>query len=244
MASWCDLTSGGVRTAVLAALALSAVNSAMGAVLLSESVSVNTAIPDGSSTGLESIHTVVAPLSSITSISVTLSIAPKAGESAFLGDLYAYLRHGDSISILLNRPGRRADESAGYDDDQPLSVTFQDGSQDIHSYRVSDTTPLTGPLLGTFSPDGRATDPDAVLVTDDRTRMLDVFLGADPSGDWTLFVSDLSGGGAHELLNWGLEMDATLVPEPEVFAVAAGLVGWMTWRFFVRRNRQEPKPSQ
>jgi len=199
-------------------------------ILISETVPVGAAIPDDQSSGIQSTRTITAVPASITGMTVTLSIDPVAGQSAFLGDLYAYLRHGDAIAILLNRPGRRADETAGYDDDQSLSVTFSDTGTDIHTYRPVDTTPLAGPLSGIYAPDGRLTDPDSVLVTDARSNGLDVFTGADPSGDWVLFVSDLSGGGAHEFVSWGMEIAAIEVPEPQVWILAAGLCGWIGWR--------------
>ena len=199
-------------------------------ILISETIPVGTAIPDDSSSGVQSTHTVTAVPASITGLTVTLSIDPVAGQSAFLGDLYAYLRHGDAIAVLLNRPGRRLGETAGYDDDQSLSVTFSDVGTDIHSYRTVDTAPLVGALNGVYAPDGRLTDPDSVLVTDARSNGLSVFAGADPSGDWVLFISDLSGGGAHEFVSWGMEMTATEVPEPQVWVLAAGLCGWVGWR--------------
>lgn len=196
----------------------------------SQTYAIGLDIPDSNSLGRLDIQGVSLTDVYINGISITLEIDPSPGQSAFLGDLYAYLEHDGVTSVLLNRPGRRIDELAGFDDNQPLNVTFADGAPDVHSYRVSVSTPLAGALTGTFSPDGRATDPGSVLATDARTLPLSGFLGLNGTGDWRLFVADLSGGGEHRLTSWRLDLQTTAVPEPAVWCAAAGLAGWALWR--------------
>jgi hypothetical protein len=54
------------------------------------------------------------------------------------------------------------------------------------------------------------------------------------SGNWTLFVADLSSGDVSTIANWGLSI--TTVPEPG----AAGLLLLGGAAFFSRRRRQTP----
>jgi subtilisin-like proprotein convertase family protein len=174
-------------------------------------------IPDGSSSGIARLLNVSAPGETITDVEVDLSLAAFGGDSAFLGDLYIYLSHGSELSVLLNRPGRTTTATAGYGDDQPVNVTLAtSGASDIHNYRLalggSATTPLTGPLTGTWQADGRAVDPSTVLDTSPRTAGLDVFIGDAASGAWNLFAADLSTGAQHQITGWTLRI--TTVPEP------------------------------
>jgi len=174
-------------------------------------------IPDGSSSGLASLITIAGNSESVVSAEVQLQIEAAPGQDAFLGDLYVYLSNGTDKAVLINRLGRTATSLAGYSDDQTLNVTFSStGASNIHNYRVvlngNATTALTGPLTGTWLPDGRDIDPALVLDTDASTAGLDVFADAAVSGDWTLFVADLSGGGEHRIISWSLTLET--VPEP------------------------------
>lgn len=211
-----------------AALLLSGPEAWAGTFLQSYSVAAD--IPDDSSNGLLNSQTVSITEPTITAVSVGLTIDPSPGQSAFLGDLYVYLEHNSKIAVLINRPGRTATELAGYDDNQSLSITLADGSPDIHTYRLSPSTPLTGSLTGTWGPDGRATDPRSVLATDNPTQLLGGFDGGDANGTWNLFVSDLSGGGAHRLASWTLNVTTAAVPEPQAWLAGCGLVAWAGWR--------------
>jgi len=130
----------------------------------------------------------------------------------------------------------------GYGDVHGLAVTFaDDASADVHFYRQvlsgSHTTPLAGPLTGTWQPDGRAADPDSAVWTADRTALLSGLAGTDPNGDWILHVVDLSPGGAVTLEGWGLEL--VPVPEPQTAGVVllAGLLVWAAWRRPAASNR-------
>ncbi len=222
-----------------AAVLLSAQNTGAGIFL--QTYTVGTDIPDDSSNGLLNSQTVAMAEPTITSVSIGLSIDPSPGKSAFLGDLYVYVEHNSALSVLINRPGRTASELTGYSDNQSLSITLEDGSPDIHGYRVSASTPLSGSLTGTWGPDGRATDPRSVVNTDARTQPLGAFTGANANGTWNLFVSDLSGGGAHRLAGWTLSITTAAVPEPQVWIAGCGLFAWAGWRG-VRTSRKRSVP--
>lgn len=180
-------------------------------------------IPDGQPEGVSDTIEVTLPEGQwIEQFSVTLDLVG-TGSGGFNGDLYVTLVHGSGYSVLLNRVGRTADAPFGYSDSGLSSVTFSsDAPGDIHLYREflfsNPSTPLGGPLTGTWLPDGRATDPDSVLGTDPRTATLDSFLGDSPNGEWTLFLADLSPGGETKLQSWSIAI-TTAVPEPSSAAL-------------------------
>lgn len=165
---------------------------------------VNTTVPDNSPIGLVS----VIPVSSneqVVSVELHLHIT-----GGWNGDLYAYLEHNGVISVLLNRPGRTADNLAGAAS-SGMSVTFSDDAQfdDIHT-AISNT--LGESVTGFFQPDGRAADPDTVTDLSPRSLFLSGFQGLDADGDWTLFIADLGAGDESFLVDWTLTL--TTVPEP------------------------------
>jgi subtilisin-like proprotein convertase family protein len=178
-------------------------------------------IPDGSPSGLASVQTVTgSEILLVQSVKVTLNVTGN-----FNGDLYAYLQHGSGMAILLNRPGRTGIDLFGYDDGG-IGVTFDDlAAEDVHTYQEQ-TIPGSGnPLTGTWIPDGRAVDPNLVVATDPQTAMLNSFAGGDANGEWTLFVADMSGGDAHQLVSWSVEVNG--IPEPGTVALlvmGAGLL--------------------
>jgi subtilisin-like proprotein convertase family protein len=190
---------------------------------------LNQSVFDADESGISDSRTIDFSIGLITDVNVTLNLEGR-GLGAFNGDLYVTLTHESGYSVLLNRPGRRSDNTVGYGD-SGLNVTFDDTAVngDIHSYRLtlngSNTTPLrTSPLTGIWAPDGRGVDPDLALVTSPRDKPLSSFNGLNPDGVWTLFVADLETGGTAKLVSWGLEI--TAVPEPGVYglATAAGLL--------------------
>jgi hypothetical protein len=196
----------------LVALGLSAAQTSA----LSFNYSVGTDIDDGSNAGLQNTQTIVDPVGPLTSVEVSLNLAPVAAVGGWLGDLYAYLRHTDSsgtrTSILLNRIGRTAADPAGLGDGPAVNITLASGGSDIHLL----SSISGGSLTGTFGADGRAIDPSIVTEADARTAGLDIFNGADPNGDWTLFIADLSGGNQYRLESWGLTLESgtsSSVPE-------------------------------
>lgn len=206
------------------------------------------AIPDGRGTGLADTRVISLTGSIITDVDVSLTLQGTGPGGGFNGDLYVTLLHDGIFTVLLNRPGRRADDPFGYDDNG-LAVTLDDSaSADIHSYRLSltgdETIPLAGILSGHFQPDGRASDPGAVLASDARSFRLEAYQGLDPAGEWTLFAADLEAGGELRLRSWGLTIttrSATDLVIPEGSA-ALTIGGWLAvgavYRL-VRRSRPE-----
>jgi subtilisin-like proprotein convertase family protein len=185
---------------------------------------VNQAIPDGDASGLASSLHLTGISDPIVSLQVNLNLS-----GTYNGDLYAYLVHDGGFSVLLNRVGRTSNNDLGYGDGG-FNVTFFDGAAngDIHNYRSSlfgnASTPLSGPLTGNWSPDGRQSSPFGVTDADARTALLSSFDGLDPNGDWTLFVADLSGGDLHQLDSWGLEFGAPVPSVPENGSTATWLL--------------------
>ncbi len=176
------------------------------------SFSPNLAIPDGNLQGVNDVRTVTTAIHSLVDLKVKLKIV-----GTYNGDLFCSLRHGSGYTVLLNRPGRRAGNSFGYGDqgfDMTFAVTSTNG--DAHVYRQklfgNNNVPLTGPLTGTWVPDGRATDPRFVLDTDLQTLSLNSLKAVDPNGQWTLTVADVSAGDLSTLVSWGLEFTGPNAP--------------------------------
>ncbi|MGI9244543.1 MAG: PEP-CTERM sorting domain-containing protein [Verrucomicrobiales bacterium] len=195
-------------------------------------------IPDASLTGISRSLVLTAPGHSITSVEVEISLAPVAGSAAFLGDLYFFLTDGTTLVTLANRPGRDTMRPDGYDDDQSFSVVFADSADaDFHLYRESVTgsedLPLTSPLGGAFQPDGRTTDPTAVVSGDSRDSQLADFSGLSAERTFTLFAADLSLGAVHEIDRWSLSVET--IPEPSPAALLALLLGGLG---FVRSRQR------
>lgn len=166
------------------------------------------AVPDGNASGLHDVRTIASAITNISGLKVRLKVT---GE--FNGDLYAYVRHSTGFSVLLNRVGKTAANSAGYDD-SGFNVTFESGaaSGDIHLYR-SVTTPAAGaPITGTWEPDGRSADPASVTEASTRNALLSSFHGLNAAGEWTLYLADLESGGTHALTEWELEICGAVHP--------------------------------
>lgn len=161
------------------------------------------AVPDGNPVGLGNLQSVTTSITSIEDISVTLDLS-----GDFNGDLYAYLQHDTGFAVLLNRIGRTAVAPFGSAGSGiTIALNDHDGSHpDVH---LADSG---SPLVGTFGSDARAVDPDLVTDTSARTADLTAFTGLDATGDWTLFVADLSSGGSHTLNSWSMTISG--VPEP------------------------------
>ena len=168
----------------------------------------NRLVPDGNAAGLGDVRTISSAIGNITSLKVGFKLT---GE--FNGDLYVYLRHSSGYTVLLNRPGKTAGNSAGYAD-SGFNVTFQDGAAngDVHLYQ-SVITPADGsPLTGTWQPDGRTNDPANVTDAAARATALSSFNGLNAAGEWTLFVSDVESGGTNMLTEWSLQISGGAYP--------------------------------
>jgi subtilisin-like proprotein convertase family protein len=168
----------------------------------------NRLVPDGNAAGISDLQTLSSGLSTITSLKVRLKII-----GDFNGDLYAYLRHANGFTVLLNRPGKTTNNPEGYAD-SGCDVTFQDGAAngDVHLYQAILTPAPGAPLTGGWQPDGRTNDPALVTEADPRVTALANFNGLDPGGGWTLFVADLKSGGTNRLTQWGLDLTGQAAP--------------------------------
>lgn len=178
---------------------------------------VNLPIPDNNASGIASTKEFSTSIKRLGDVNVTLSVS-----GTYNGDLFGYLTHESGFSILLNRVGRTAVNSLGYGDGG-LNLKFDDDAAngDIHTYRLKlggdASAALSGALTGTWSPDGRLTDPGTVRDSDSRTAPLFSFFELDPNGKWTLFLADMAPGGTSTLTGWGLEV--TAIPEPSNIAI-------------------------
>ncbi len=204
----------------------------------------NAAVPDGNPSGLVSVLDVPDGIGSILDVDLSLTISG-VSYGGWNGDLFVLLSHGGTASILVNRPGLTAANPFGYGDNGLHDVLFDDeaASGDFHIYQTLSGAPGDSefPISGAWQPDARATDPDLVLDTDLRSRFLSSFDGVDGSGEWRLFIADLSRGGSFELVNWELRLASDplgRVPEPATgiilaaatVLVAAGIRVWPTRR--------------
>ncbi len=172
---------------------------------------VNTVIPDNNDIGYSDTHTLsVAGIDNIETVTVNMDFS-----GGWNGDLYAYLVHDSSVAVLLNRAGLSVINPDGAGS-SGLNINFSDtAASDIHT-----AIPLSGGVVtGTYQPDGRTTDPLAVLDTDPRTAMLSSFTGQNANGSWTLFVADQSPGSTSTLTSWSLSV--TGVPEPSSAVLGA-----------------------
>jgi len=180
------------------------------------------AVPDGNPAGWSDSRTLPVPGSEmITDVDVRISMG-----GGWNGDLYAYLAHSSNpaAAILLNRPGRTAGNGFGFSD-SVLTITLDDAAAngDSHSYQSAAGYAAAIGNNSPFQPDGRAVSPLTVDGTEARTAMLSLFNGmSSPSGQWTLFVADLSGGDVTTVNSWGLNI-TTAIPEPG--AVLLSLLG-------------------
>jgi len=188
-------------------------------------------IPDGDASGLAS-QIAVTSTDLVTSVTLTLVTS-----SGWNGDLYAYLEHGGVISVLLNRAGLTAGNSAGAAS-SGMNVTFSDAETvDVHT-GLSNT--LGALATGTYQPDGRLADPDVVLDSSPRTLSFSGFTGQVASGDWTLFIADVAGGETATLDSWSLSLTTepagtSAVPETSTSLglLALGAGGLLTRRRFI-----------
>jgi subtilisin-like proprotein convertase family protein len=185
---------------------------------------VDQSIPDNDPNGFVSVQTISVPFDSIGELRVTLET-----EGGWAGDLYAYLQHDSGFSVLLNRPGLTSLNAAGFAGSYTITLADNAGV-DIHLASPGSS----GNLTGLYQPDGRETDPSSVLDTDSRTAMLSGFTGANPNGEWALYMADVSAGDQTRLVRWGLDITPASVPVPEsgstLPALAAATGGLALWR--------------
>jgi subtilisin-like proprotein convertase family protein len=199
-------------------LALSVVTIQAQVTVTNQFSGVNKVIPDGSAMGIADTRRIIAPgISTITDLQVQLTI-----EGGVNGDLYCYLVHDTGFVVLVNRPGRSAENPVGYEDGGFNATFTSQATNDFHCYQE-----CTGPSFKAVSgsacvssvvcaPDGRETDPNRTTESSPRTKGLASFAGLNPNGQWTLFVADLSSGAQGTLKNWGLVITGTADPAREL----------------------------
>jgi hypothetical protein len=174
-------------------------------------------ILDGNTSGWFDTHTVSGLTGSITSVSVNLTVT-----GGYNGDVYAYLSYNGVLIPLLNRVGVSSTDAFG-SAASGMTITLADSglNGDIHTY-AGLTTPT-----GAYSPDGRMINPVTGAPVDfdaaGTKTFANTFGGMTPNGDWTLFFSDVSGGGGNSTISsWSLDI-ITAVPEP--INIALGVFG-------------------
>jgi len=195
--------------------------------------SINTDILDDNPNGVLSTINVSGLLGTVSDISVSLNVA-----NGYNGDLYAYLVGPEGgFAVLLNRVGVGGTDWFGYGDGG-LDVQFTTGAtNNIHFYQNSDySLNGGGQLTGTWAADGRNIDPNTQISPPSAfdnaptTSNLNLFLGGDPNGDWTLFIADESGTFQSTWINW--QLDLVAVPEPatlQFLATFGGLAAAGVW---------------
>src|SRR6266550_1583713 len=168
----------------------------------STNFTVGATVPDADLSGMASAKIVSTPISYVTKVKVNVKLT-----GTFNGDIYCYLAHGGTNSILLNRVANSTTSDKGFD------VVFDDASTngDVHVYRTK-TGILSGPLTNSWVADGRRTNPTKVVTGDPRTALLNVFNGMNPNGEWVLFVADMEAGDIYTVDNWGLEITGYTPP--------------------------------
>jgi subtilisin-like proprotein convertase family protein len=188
---------------------------------LFSSGALNQAIPDGNPSGFANTLTVNGLGVSVVSVSVGLQVT-----GGWNGDLYAYLTHGDTLVVLLNRPGRSGNSPFGYGDGG-FNITLGALGDDIHAYQNIGTgysTALANPDYA-WSADGRKVDPNTVTFGSERSTSLGDYAGMNPNGTWTLFFADMSGGSVSTLAGWSLDIEAVPEPVPVALGIAGGVFG-------------------
>jgi hypothetical protein len=194
----------------------------------------NGLVPDGDPSGWSDSRTLSSvPITSISDLNVSLTITGGA-----VGYLIIYHSNGSHAAILLNRPGKTLSDDFGFAD-EGFNVTFDDSGTNGDSHLT-----FTGPLLLTASswePDGRLTDPFAVLDSSPRTNFLSGFNSSNPNTTWTLYVADTVSGSSSSVSSWGLAINTpSVVPEPSS-SLATTLT--LSWALSLTRNRRRHRLS-
>jgi hypothetical protein len=197
---------------LLTALLLSA-GTATAATIVTETFTMSTAsiIPDGDLSGVVQTINPVTTIDTVDNITITLNTT-----GGWNGDLYAYLWHNGTLSVMVNRPGRTLANPIGSATSGMTLMLSDAATTDLHL--------ATGALSGTFQPDGRDIAPSAALNTSPRTDALADFIGQTASGDWRLFIADVSSGDQANLTSWSITLTGP-VPEPSSALLLLPLAG-------------------
>jgi subtilisin-like proprotein convertase family protein len=194
---------------------------------------VSTIVLDDNPNGVFSTINVGGLLGTVSDVSVSLDIA-----GGYNGDLYAYLVDptGD-FAVLLNRVGVGGSDPFGYGDTGLDAMFTTTATDNIHFYQNLDYhLNGAGQLTGIWAADGRNLVPDTLssppplFDTASTTNTINLFLGTNPNGDWTLFIADMSGSFQSTWIDWQLDM--ITVPEPatiQFLATFGGLAAAGAW---------------
>lgn len=204
---------------------------------------LNIAIPsDDLNSGVANTITLAnTGIASITSLTVNLDLT--GSPTAWNGNYYAYLTHGSSLAVLLNRVGT-VDASNPNDfgyADNGFNVTFSDSGYDVHNYQNIVNPANGGQLTGVWSPDGRNISPLSVTAATPRTALLSSFNGLAADGGWTLYILDASSDSSGTLASWGLTVTGAPVPVPESGPGLAGAFGLIVALFVLMRVKRPLK---
>ena len=184
-----------------------------------EDFAVNQVIPDNDETGFQDTQTLSGYGNLLQSLEVRLRFSSAPADFAYNGDYYVTLQHDSGFAVLLNRVGRTAGNSLGYDN-TGFDLTFTLAGNDVHLYQnYAPSYDGEGRLTGNWGVDGRNVDPSAVLDTDAQTATLSSFTGVNPNGNWTIFVADVNLNGRATFDSWGLNV--TTIPEPATWGLLA-----------------------
>jgi subtilisin-like proprotein convertase family protein len=213
-----------MKRLLLISLALAALGMQSQAAWINQSISGsenfynNGFIPDGNFSGLASTMTLNdTGLVGSGGVQVTLNIS-----GGWNGDLFGYLVHDSGYALLLDRTGSAPSSPYGFSN-SGFEVVLADSSStsisSVGSYSSLDS------ITGTYKSQG--TSLDGVGGS---------FYNTSISGEWTLFLADMSFGDQSQLTGWSLSIDA--VPEPStwamiIFGVAFG--GWQLWSWRMKR---------
>jgi subtilisin-like proprotein convertase family protein len=207
---------------LLGGILLSSLRPLVAADILTETFTMSTAvtIPDADLSGILQTITPTVNISSLDLVTVTLNTT-----GGWNGDLYAYLWHEGTLSVLVNRPGRTTANPDG-SATSGMNLTLADSAAtDLHL--------APGALSGTFQPDGRDLHPLLSMDTSVRTDALSDFLVTAPGGEWRLFIADVAGGEEATLVSWSISLTGpAIIPEPSI-----GLLGAAAALSLLRRRR-------
>lgn len=169
-------------------------------------------VPDNDPSGWQNSQTVSwGANQQIQALTVVLNL-----QGGWNGDLQITLRHetpdGTGFAVLMDRTGKTALSIFGYGD------TGFGPAGNGTPFRLNDAAAFN---IQTYQDHNPAYNAAGQLTGTWRTssRKLSTFNNLDPTGIWTLFVADLSGGDVSKMVSWGVEAQIQAVPEPVYVAL-------------------------